>query len=39
MAKKKARVRKKNPDKTKKKLRHRKLPQGTGSTGPRLRKS
>ena len=37
MARKKARVRKKNPDKAKKNLRRRKPPEGTGSTGPRLR--
>lgn len=37
MAKKKARLRKKSPTKTKKKTRHKKRPEGTGSTGPRLR--
>lgn len=37
MAKKKARLRKKLPAKTKKKVRRRKSVDGTGSTGPRLR--
>lgn len=37
MAKKKARLRKKDTAKTKKKVRRRKPPEGTGSTGPRLR--
>jgi len=37
MAKKKARVRKKQTGKTKKKVHRRKHPEGTGSTGPRLR--
>lgn len=37
MAKKKSRVRKKVPDKSKKKLLRRKPAAGTGSTGPRKR--
>ena len=37
MAKKKSRVRKKTPEKAKKKLRRRKPTVGTGSTGPRKR--
>lgn len=37
MAKKKARIRKKGSAKTKKKVRRKKPPEGTGSTGPRLR--
>ena len=37
MPKKKARLRKKSPAKLKKKVRRRKPPEGTGSTGPRLR--